>query len=237
VREVADYLKLIGRRVSINGTEGIVKDLTDTGEHLILVRDAPTYDESRIPLDTIGVIEVVDARQHVACGTKVSAPSAPTQSTMPTTDERPLPGRRRSRKATAPAPPPSPIPLRVLYDETTDSLYIRLSPSDALTSKPVMLNTTLDCDAQSKPVGIEFSQATKHLGYHKPVLAKLCFKLDLDDAADHLRLVLPGIRKEKTVEGKEGISLDYDRDDRLAQITVTGASSRLDLQRLGVRFH
>jgi uncharacterized protein YuzE len=205
---------------------GIVKDLSDTGKHLILVMDSPTCEEFRIPLDTIHVIEVLDARQHFAHGLNVNPGTA---------DERLPSRRRRSRKAPAPAQPPSPVPLRVLYDETTDSLYIRLSPSERSTTKPVMLDTTLDYDTESKPVGIEFSQATKHLGYQKPVLAKLRFKLDIDEAADHLRLVLPGISKEKNVQGQEGISLGYDRDGRLAQITITAASSRLDLTQLGVR--
>ncbi len=221
VREVADYLKLIGRRVSINDTEGIVKDLADSGRYLILVGDSPPHRESRIPLDSIGVIEVLDARQSVAHGAEPSA--SPTR-------------RRRVRKAQAPALPRSPTPITICYDERTDSAYIRLSPSHAVASKPVTLGTTIDYDAQNKPVGIEFKQATKHLGYDRPVLAKLRFKPSLDAAADCLHLVLPGIRKEKSIEAQEGISLGHDRDGRLAQITIASASNRLDLQRLGAGF-
>ena len=234
VREVADYLKLLGKRVCINDVVGVVKDLSETGQQLILVKDSSVYEEVKIPLQSIQLIEVLDADPSITHALKVNPASVTARSASAAPYESRASRSRRKRKAAPPAPPPSPMPLRVLYDETTDSLYVRLSTTDRSTTKQVIPGVTLDYDAQGKPAGIEFTQATKHLGYSKPILAKLRFKLDLDRAADRLRLVLPGISKGKNVEGQEGISLDFDLDDRLAQLIITGASTRLDLVRLGV---
>jgi uncharacterized protein YuzE len=235
VREVVDYLKLVGKRVCINHVVGVVKDLSDTGQQLILVSDSSAYEELKIPLQSIDLIEVLDADPSITHELKVNPASITARSAPAAPDESRGSRSRHKRKAPPPAPAPTPMPLRVLYDETTDSLYVRVSTTDRSTTKQVIPGATLDYDTQGKPVGIEFTHAIKHLGYSKTVLAKLRFKLDLDGAADRLRLVLPGISKEKNVEGQEGISLDFDRDGRLAQLIISGASARLDLVSLGVR--
>jgi len=232
INSVADFLRLIGKRVCIEDKVGIVKDLSDSGRHLILVRDSSVYEEVTIPLETIHFVEILDANPAFTSGL---VPQEGLASARVHIQEGPKSRRKRRRSGSTAPPAPHPMPLRVLYDQTTDCLYLRLSTNDRSTAKPVIPDCHLDLDAHGKPVGIEFQQATKHLAYSKPILAKLRFKLDLDEAADRLRLALPGITTEKNVEGQEGISFHFDREGRLAQLTISGASTRLDLVSLGLR--
>jgi uncharacterized protein YuzE len=223
IRRISDCQNLVGKRVCVNGVVSVVKDLSDTGQYLILLKNSSAGEDVRVPLSSIELIEVVDDNPSFTIALKGAA-----------TRQSKTTKRRGPRKTAIASSPPQPVPLRALYDPRTDSLYIRLSQSQRASSKAITPSATLDIDARSKPVGIEVIHAIECFGYAKPVLANLRFKIEFDEETDCLHLILPGKRAHATTVGNEGISFDHDENGRLAQINISAARSRLDLAELGI---
>ena len=222
IQTPSDYLRLAGKRVLVSVEEdktisGVVQDLSDTCEHLVLLTDNEPSRKVLVPLCTIWLVELADADPGLS---------------EQLTPEHPKRKCRRRRSVALHPGGRSQSGIKVSYSPETDELYIDLSVKERNRRDAVTAFVGLDYDVEDRIVGISVSKAGQSIGFVPAASRAFNPMLRYDPRADSLHVRFFSKRRERSVRVTDGVVFEHDRVGQLVGIWIRHASKRLNLQEL-----